>query len=206
MRTNSISPEAPYLVAQETAYARLTEKYSEGRKLEQDELNEPVIWARDPADAKLLVKSFKLDSAFQIDFLSDLTAYDNTDHEDGDKRFVVVYQLYSTVLHIRVRVKCLVGETEQAETIVDLFRGANWLEREVYDMYGITFKNHPNMRRIMMDERFSGFPLRKEYPIKQREPFKDNISFHLGGHPLEVDTRITDAEEKIGPQISSGEK
>ena len=136
-----------------------------------------------------------LDESTKVDFLSDLTAYDNEDGEDGDKRFVLVYNLYSTELHTRIRVKCLVGITEQANSIVDLFLGANWLEREVYDMYGITFKNHPNMRRILMDERFAGHPLRKEYPIKQRQPFSDNIRLHLGGNPLKVETQ-TPNEEK----------
>ena len=53
-----------------------------------------------------------------------------------------------------------------------------------FDLYGINFNGHPNMRRIMMDERFTGFPLRKEYPIKQREPFADNVRLHLGATPL----------------------
>ncbi len=193
MRTNSISPGAKYLEAQFGVEVTLTEKYATERKFEKDSLGEPVIWAKNADDAKKLVIAFRADEKFQIDFLSDLTAYDNTDHVDGDKRFVLVYQLYSTTLHIRVRVKCLLTETEQAVTLTDLWPGANWLEREVFDMFGITFKGHPNLRRILMDERFSGFPLRKEYPIKQREPFRDNIQFHLGANPLEIDTHIEDA-------------
>lgn len=184
MRTNSIAPGAAYLGSQDDLFARLNEKYATDRKVETDKLNEPIIWARTPDDAKLLVKSFMVDPAMKIDFLSDLTAYDNQDEEDGGKRFVLVYQLYSTELHVRVRIKCLVGENEEANTITDLFLGANWLEREVFDMYGIKFKNHPNLRRIMMDERFQGHPLRKEYPIKERQPFNDNIEFHLGANPL----------------------
>jgi NADH-quinone oxidoreductase subunit C len=195
MRTNSHALGAPFLSAQAAVMARMTEKYANERKLEADSLGEPIIWAKNPDDAKLLVRSFIMDPATKIDFLSDVTAYDNKDHADGDKRFVLVYQLYSLELHIRVRVKCLLSETEQANTITDIYPAANWLEREVYDMYGITFKGHPNLRRIMMDERFSGFPLRKEFPMKQREPFKDNIDFNLGANPLEVDTHIHPNEE-----------
>ncbi len=189
MRTNSISPGAAYLNQQEAVLARLNEKYLTDRKVETDKLNEAIIWAKSPEDAKILVRSFMVDPIFKIDFLSDLTAYDNQDQEDGDKRFVLVYQLYSTELKIRVRIKCLVDETEEAQTITDVFLGANWLEREVFDMYGIKFKGHPNLRRILMDERFTGYPLRKEYPIKQREPFSDNIGFHLGAHPLPVEAK-----------------
>ncbi|MBA2404634.1 MAG: NADH-quinone oxidoreductase subunit C, partial [Bdellovibrionales bacterium] len=175
MKTNFTSTGAKFIETQAKVVTRLTEKYSSERKLDFDKLNEPVLWAKNVDDVNLLVKMFMLDENIKVDFLSDLTAYDNEDGEDGDKRFVLVYQLYSTELHTRIRLKCLVGLTEQANTITDLFAGANWLEREVYDMYGITFKKHPNLRRILMDERFSGHPLRKEYPIKQRQPFSDNI-------------------------------
>lgn len=195
MRTNSFSPGAKFIETQEKVLARLTEKYAEGRKVETDSLKEPIIWAKNVDDAKILVKSFMIDPALKVDFLSDLTAYDNVDHEDGDKRFVLVYQLYSLELHTRVRIKCLVDENEQANTLTDIFKGANWLEREVFDMYGITFKGHPNLRRIMMDERFTGHPLRKEYHVKTREPFNNNIELHLGGHSLHVDTHIKLSEE-----------
>ena len=193
MNPNSFSPNAKFLETQKLAFTRLTEKYSNERKLEEDKLTEPVLWAKNPDDAKMLVKMMTLDENLKIDFLSDVTAYDNQDGEDGEGRFVMVYQLFSTVLHIRIRIKCLIGEHQQVPTITDLFSGANWLEREVFDMFGITFAGHPNLRRIMMDERFSGFPLRKEYPIKQREPFTDNIAFHLGANPLSVETTITTA-------------
>ena len=194
--TTSIAPKAPYLAAQENLSKRLVEKYGTDRKVEFDKLNEPIIWAKSPEDAKLLFKSFMLDDVFKMDFLSDITAYDNKDHEDGNKRFVLIYQQYSTTLHVRVRIKCLLDENEEALTLSDVFNGANWLEREVFDMFGITFKGHPNMRRILMDERFTGHPLRKEYPIKQREPFKDNIAFHLGANPKSIDTHILEGEEK----------
>lgn len=188
MRTNSVSPGSAFVEAQNLVTHRLQDKYMAERKLEFDKLGEPVLWAKNPEDAKRLVSSFMIDDHTKVDFLSDLTAYDNEDHEDGDKRFVVVYQLYSTTLHTRIRLKVLVDENESAISIVELFKGANWLEREVFDMFGINFKGHPNLRRILMDERFTGHPLRKEYPIKKREPFKDNIPFNLGANPLSIDT------------------
>ncbi len=182
--------KAAFILEQGKVAERLLEKYSKDRRLEADRNNEPVLWAKDAKDAKILVKSFMMDDNFKIDFLSDLTAYDNQDGEDGEKRFVVVYQLYSLEKHIRIRVKAAVDLNESAETITDIIPAANWLEREVFDLYGINFNGHPNMRRIMMDERFVGHPLRKEYPIKQRMGFDDNVQFHLGGHELHVDNSL----------------
>lgn len=195
MRKNFTSPNAKFLATQDNLRRRNLDKYTTDRKLETDKLDEPIIWAKSPADAKMLFRSFMLDENMRMDFLSDITAYDNQDGEDGEGRFVLVYQMYSTELHIRIRIKCLLNEDEQALTLTDLFEGANWLEREVYDMYGIKFKGHPNLRRILMDERFTGFPLRKEYPIKQREPFNDNIDFHLGANPLKVETGVNEEEK-----------
>jgi len=186
---NAYTPNAPFFVAQEKCNARLAEKYAqgtlaEGRKLLTDSIGEPILWVRDGKDLMLVIKMLKTDESIQIDFLSSLTAYDNKDKLDGPKRFVVVYNLYSTTRNVRVRLKLAVNLNEPAPTITTEWAAANWLEREVWDMFGIPFSGHPNLRRIMMDERFTGFPLRKEYPIKQREPFTDNIPFHLGAQPL----------------------
>jgi NADH-quinone oxidoreductase subunit C len=177
---------------QARAQTRLQEKYAtgalaEGRKLEFDKLGEAVLWVRDGKDLLLVVKMLRSDPETSINYLSGLTAYDNQDRADGPKRFVVVYQLYSTLLHVRIRLKLAVDDGEAAPTLCKEWVGANWLEREVWDLFGIKFTGHPNLRRIMMDERFSGHPLRKEYPVKQRMPFDSNIPFHLGAAELPKD-------------------
>ena len=195
MRTNAHALDAKFIAGQRNLLAHLTDKYATGRKVEGDAVGDAIIWAKDPQDAKKLVRAFQADQYVQTDFLSDLTAYDNKDGVDGDGRFVLVYQLFSLTRHIRVRVKCLLSENQPAETLTDIFLGANWLEREVFDMFGILFTGHPNLRRILMDERFSGHPLRKEYPMKQREGFNSNIPLHLGANPLEVSTHISSSEE-----------
>jgi NADH/F420H2 dehydrogenase subunit C len=120
-----------------------------------------------------------LKNKFGFNLLIDLTAYDNEDRVDGPKRFIVVYQLLNLANKQRVRVKLPVDLQEEIMTLTSIFEAANWLEREVYDMYGIIFKSHPNLKRILMDERFAGHPLRKEYPIKQREPFADSSPIKL---------------------------
>ncbi len=169
---------------QEKANEYLKNKFSDSYKFELDKVNEPILWPSNASELKDLVTKCAADKELEFDYLSDLTAYDNVDGEDGEKRFVLVYQLYSLNSHTRLRIKLLIDEKEEAPTLTAIYPGANWLEREVYDMYGIVFSGHPNLRRILMDERFTGHPLRKEYPMKQREPFKDNIRLHLGANSL----------------------
>jgi NADH-quinone oxidoreductase subunit C len=181
---NSISKTAPYLAVQNAAYEHIKTKY-EGWKIELDSFDEMIIWAKNNDDLRSLFKSFKVDEKLKLDFLADLTAYDNKDKVDGSERFVCVYQLLSTELHIRLRVKVLVALDAEVPTITDLWIGANWLEREVYDMYGIRFTGHPNLKRILMDERFTGFPLRKEYPMKLRESFTDSSKIRMQPHQPE---------------------
>ncbi len=159
-------------------------RYSDGRKIETDSLGEIVIWAKSPTDMVDTANDLKNDQETRYNYLTDLTAYDNVDGVDGDGRFVLVYQLYSLENRSRVRLKLLLREGDHAKSVSIHFTGANWLEREVFDMYGIIFDNHPNLRRIMMDDRFVGHPLRKDYSLRQRQPFSNNIGLHLGTNPL----------------------
>ena len=108
-----------------------------------------------------------------FDMLSDLTAVDFLKfpgREDGP-RFEVVYHLYSLRHNHRVRVKVKVDEDDAVvPTAVEVWPIANWLEREVWDMFGIRFEGHPDPRRLLMYEEFVGHPLRKDYPINRRQP------------------------------------
>ena len=194
IRTNSNSPGASFLEKQAAALARVKEKYATDRKLETDKLGEPILWAKDAEDAFALARAFQSDAELQMDYFSDLTAYDNCDSVDGNFRFVVVLNLLSLKTLARVRIKVGLMLNQDIPTFSGIFPAANWFEREVFDMFGIRFRGHPNLRRIMMDERFTGHPLRKEYPLKQREPFSDNIRMHLGANPMKVDTTTTTQE------------
>jgi NADH-quinone oxidoreductase subunit C len=108
-----------------------------------------------------------------FDMLSDLTAVDFLKfpgREDGP-RFEVVYHLYSLRHNHRVRLKVKVDEDEAVvPTAVEVWPIANWLEREVWDMFGIRFEGHPDPRRLLMYEEFVGHPLRKDYPVNRRQP------------------------------------
>ena len=98
-----------------------------------------------------------------LDYCSDITA---TDWPPRDKRFDVIYCLYSTRLRHRLRVKVRVAEHEPVESATALWSGANWLEREVYDQFGVNFVNHPDLRRILMPDDWQGHPQRKDYPLE----------------------------------------
>ena len=112
-------------------------------------------------------------SGLQFDMLMDLTAADYSrfpGREDGP-RFEVVYHLYSLAHNHRLRVKVRVDEDDPVvPSAVPLWPIANWFEREVWDMFGVRFEGHPDLRRLLMYESFVGHPLRKDYPINRRQP------------------------------------
>ncbi len=164
--------------AQDKLHERLSELFSE-LKLERDKNEESILWVRNKDELPLVVRKLREDGSLRMDRLSDITAYDNIDRIDGPKRFVLVYQLYSMQFHARVRVKLNIDDSEEAPTLTSFWRAANWLEREVFDMYGLRFAGHPDLRRILMDERFEGHPLRKEYDLKERQPFPDSLPVRI---------------------------
>ena len=88
-----------------------------------------------------------------------------TDWPQRAKRFDVVYHLLSLTRNLRIRVKAQVGEGESIPSIIPVYPAAGWFERETFDMYGVAFEGHPDMRRILTDYGFSGYPLRKDFPL-----------------------------------------
>ncbi len=110
-----------------------------------------------------------LKQAAGFDMLADLTAVDYLHYPDARDRFGVVYALLNTTTGERLYVKTHVNEPDLLlPSAYDLWKGADWMEREVYDMFGIVFEGHPDLRRILMPEEFTAFPLRKDYPLRGR--------------------------------------
>ncbi len=107
------------------------------------------------------VEFLKSNSACQFTTLVDITAID---YPSRDKRFDVVYHFLSMTLNQRIRVKVTIDDGEMVETITAIHPSAGWFEREVFDMYGIMFANHPDLRRLLTDYGFQGHPLRKDFP------------------------------------------
>ena len=87
------------------------------------------------------------------------------DYPDRNMRFEVVYHLLSPRLNQRIRIKLMTDQTHPVESVIGIFEAANWFEREAYDMYGILFVGHPDLRRLLTDYGFDGFPLRKDFPL-----------------------------------------
>jgi NADH-quinone oxidoreductase subunit C len=115
-----------------------------------------------------VVRFLRDDPAMDFNYLMDLTA---VDYPKDEERFEVVYHFYSLKRNHRIRVKARVSEDDPTiDSLCDLWPAANWYEREAWDMFGVRFNNHPNLKRILMYEEFKGHPLRKDYPIDKRQP------------------------------------
>lgn len=110
-----------------------------------------------------------LKDARSFDLLVEVTCVDYLNYRDATDRFGLVYLLANTITNERLTIRVMLNEPDlQVDSMVPLWNGANWLEREVYDMFGIEFVGHPDLRRILMPEEFASFPLRKDYPMQGR--------------------------------------
>jgi len=119
-------------------------------------------------DAVLDVMTFLKNKPFDYAMLLDLTCVDEMDRSP---RFVMVYHLFSLSNNRRLRIKAGVEEKSPIlESLSSLWKNADWLEREVFDMFGVSFAHHPDMRRLFMYDEFEGHPLRKDYPLRKRQP------------------------------------
>jgi NADH-quinone oxidoreductase subunit C len=110
------------------------------------------------------------DDQLKMNMFTDLTAVDYPEREPDEPRFELVLMVRSLEKNHRVIVKTKVADGATPATLVGVWAGANWAEREVFDMFGIRFKDHPDLRRILMYDEFEGYPLRKDYPIDRVQP------------------------------------
>jgi len=127
-----------------------------------------TVFRVEPSGLRDVLRSLRDEHGF--DLLLDVTAVDRLELPDSKPRFDVVYILRPSVGSERVRVQCRPPDEDLAlETVSDLWKSANWAEREVYDQYGVRFRNHPNLKRILNHKDFVGHPLRKDYDIKKQQ-------------------------------------
>jgi NADH-quinone oxidoreductase subunit C len=136
--------------------------------LETSQFRGDDIVVLDPVDLRESFRILKEDPRLRFDFLSDITAVDYW--KKKEPRFELVYQLLCLQSGKRLRVRVPVSEENAAiESLTPLWRGANFLEREIWDLFGIKFIDHPDLRRILLFDEFKGHPLRKDYPINQQQ-------------------------------------
>jgi NADH-quinone oxidoreductase subunit C len=132
---------------------------------------ETISVARDRAPQ--ILRALRDEPAFAFNFLTDLSA---VDWDNRKPRFDVVYHLNSLTLGHRLRVKIGVEASDPSvASVVELWKAADWLERDCFDMFGIIFTGHPDLRRILLYDTFEGHPLRKDYPATRRQPIVPEI-------------------------------
>jgi NADH-quinone oxidoreductase subunit C len=162
-----------------------------------------------------VVRFLRDDPACRFVNLTDITA---VDYPNREKRFDVVYHLLSPTLNTRIRLRAEASEETQVPSIIEVFPGADWFERETYDLYGVIFTGHPDMRRLLTDYGFDGHPLRKDFPLtgfvevryddqEKRvlyEPVRLNQEFRSFDFlsPWEgADYPVLPGDEKAGPKV-----
>lgn len=139
--------------------------FTEGLLETREERGQGIIVVL-PGILHQVLKFCKEDERFKMNMLLDVVG---VDYHTRLPRFEVVYILYSVEFKKRLLVKVRIPDGIGLPTAVDLWRSADWAEREVWDMFGITFMGHPNLKRILMYEGFEGHPLRKDYPVNRRQ-------------------------------------
>ena len=139
-------------------------------------------------DARDLIRFLKEDPILGFTLFIDLAGVDYLTYPTAHlERYAVVYMLCSPTLGVKVQVKAWVPEAEpRIPSVTGIFAGANWTEREVWDLYGIEFTGHPDLKRILMPDDFDGYPLRKDYPLRGRG--------ERGNFPVYHATRVKPAE------------
>ena len=167
----------------------------------RDRAHEILAWLRD-------------DPAQLFDYLTDVTA---VDYRDPELPLEVVYQLRSLGRKVDLRVKIPLDKQGDltVDSVVDLWRGADWLEREVFDMFGVTFRGHPDLRRILMWETYAeGFPLRKDFPLRgqfsraeqTRQALAANPEAHYSMEELSIAEAYGDLPPDMRERLSRGER
>ena len=129
-----------------------------------------LVYQVDKSDLQEVMAELKSNYDFQFNFLMDVTAVDWINRGESF-RFKVIYQLLSLKYNQRLTIKvCLPADELELSTVSNLWRSALYMEREVWDMFGIRFSGHPDLRRILLYDEFEGHPLRKDYPLNKKQP------------------------------------
>jgi len=167
----------------------------------RDRAHEILAWLRD-------------DAGQRFDYLTDITA---VEYRDSERPLEVVWQLWSLdrKAALRLKVELDKRETLEVDSVFDLWKGADWLEREVYDMFGVTFRGHPDLRRILMWETYAeGYPLRKDFPLRghfsraeqTRQALAANPEAHYSLEELSIAAAYDELPADLKTRLAHGER
>ena len=178
-----------------------------------------VIWGEtvvyvDPPKVRDVIRWLHDDSSQQYDFLSDVTA---VEYRDAEAPIEVVWHLRSLPFRrfLRVKAELLKGQPLEIDSVYDIYRSADWLERECFDMFGIRFRGHPDLRRILMWESYrEGFPLRKDFPLRGRFSRSEQLRQALAQNPearysmeeLNIADAFAELPQDMRDRLSKGER
>jgi len=178
-----------------------------------------VIWGEtvvyvDPPKVHDVIRWLHDDSSQQYDFLSDLTA---VEYRDAEAPIEVVWHLRSLPFRrfLRLKAELLKGQPLEIDSVYDIYRSADWLERECFDMFGIRFRGHPDLRRILMWESYrEGFPLRKDFPLRGRFSRSEQLRQALAQNPearysmeeLSIADAFAELPQEMRERLSKGER
>jgi NADH-quinone oxidoreductase subunit C len=151
---------------EKTILERLRQEFPTGIRETGTSLGDEVVII--DKEILLPVAAYLKDGPGEFKMLLDLTC---VDYPGREPRFEMVYHFFSLSRNRRLRVKAQVSESElRIASLTSLWRNADWLEREVYDLFGVHFGGHPDLRRLFMYDGFEGYPLRKDYPLRRSQP------------------------------------
>lgn len=168
-----------------------------------------------PSDFHAVALALRDDAELAMDHFVDLTAVDYPEREPEGPRFDLVLHMRSSEKRHRVRVRTRLEDGQTIATLTDVWAGADWAEREIFDMFGIRFDGHPDLRRILMYDEFVGHPLRKDYPIDRAQPlveYREADTLHKlapfgieEGQPfarVRWDDRLQGDDAQVSPSIA----
>ena len=176
-------------------------------------MGETIVYI-DPANAKEVIQWLHDDSSQQYDYLSDVTA---VEYRDLERPLEVVWHLRSLPYRRFLRLKAELQKDRplEVDSVWSIYKGADWLERECYDMFGIKFKGHPDLRRILMWEQYrEGYPLRKDFPLRGRFSRAEQLRQALSANPearysmeeLSIAEAFQDLPEDMRNRLRGGER
>ncbi len=186
-----------------------------GAAIQRDQVfsGDSVVWV-DPARAHDILAWLRDTPAQEFDYLTDITA---VEYRDPERPLEVVYQLRSLDRKADLRLKIPIDKARplEVDSVWDLWKGADWLEREVYDMFGVTFRGHPDLRRILMWDTYAeGFPLRKDFPLRghftraeqTRQALAANPEAHYSIEELSIAEAYDELPEDVRRRLAHGER